>query len=338
MAVAIDDKKPENIEACHPMESVAQGSVDVLASNQLVVDRAIDAIGMGRYQWQLLFSCGFGFLVDQMLLISVTIIMPNAAKEFGPKYQTLLSASLYAGLFVGAVVCSLVADILGRKMVWQLSRFGVSIVTLLAASSPNWGALNVWTSLCGMLAGSNLAIDLTVLAEFLPRRWSFLLTGLASWPLVVQFCCANGTTPEICTRSQNMGWRYIDIVLGALCLIMSTVRSFALGMLESPKWLGSQGEVDEAIVALNLISIKNKSDYPLYNVFLPYYLQSHGANLGDGSNYQTYRDLAISSIVGIFGPLLSAYLVRLPKLRDQGTLFWIAGLSFRGRMSGFGMC
>lgn len=90
-----------------------------------------------------------------MLLISITVIMPNSAKEFGPKYQTLLSASLYAGLFVGAVTCGLLADLVGRKLVWQLSIFGVSIVTLLAASSPNWAALNVWTSFCGLLAGGN---------------------------------------------------------------------------------------------------------------------------------------------------------------------------------------
>ncbi|KAL4884968.1 major facilitator superfamily domain-containing protein [Aspergillus karnatakaensis] len=376
------------METCQPTASVAPGTVDFLASNQLVVDQAIEAIGMGRYQWQLLFSCGFGFLVDQMLLISITIIMPNAAKEFGPQYQTLLSASMYAGLFVGAAVCGLVADILGRKMVWQLSIFGVSIVTLVAASSPNWAALNVWTSLCGLLAGGNLAIDLTVLAESLPRSWSFLLTGLAcvwglgnaitaliSWPLVVSFCCANGTTPETCTKSQNMGWRYIDLVLGGLCLMMSIARSFVLGMHESPKWLVSQGRLEDAVTALNSISTRNKSDYtaepgqfmdtpqdqlikrtwfeellsirelfqgrrklrlmgtlillwafvgicyPLYNVFLPYYLQSHGANLGDGSNNQTYRDLAISSVAGIFGPVLSAYLVRIPKIREQGTLF-----------------
>lgn len=90
-----------------------------------------------------------------MLLISITIIMPNAAKEFGPRYQTLLSASLYAGLFVGALTCGILADLLGRKLIWQLSIFGVSSVTLLAASSPNWAALNIWTTLCGFLAGGN---------------------------------------------------------------------------------------------------------------------------------------------------------------------------------------
>lgn len=30
------------------------------------ISSAIETIGMGRYQWQLLFTCGFGYLVDQV--------------------------------------------------------------------------------------------------------------------------------------------------------------------------------------------------------------------------------------------------------------------------------
>ena len=58
-----------------------------------------------------------------------------------------------------------------------------------------------------------------------------------------------------------MGWRYIDIVLGGLCLIMSIVRSLILGMHESPKWLVSKGRIDDAVTALNSISSKNKSEF-----------------------------------------------------------------------------
>ncbi|KAL4762860.1 uncharacterized protein BDW70DRAFT_149064 [Aspergillus foveolatus] len=164
----------------------------------------------------------------------------EACQSFSPQYQTLLSASLYAGLFT----------------VWQLSIFGVSIVTLLAASSPNWKAVNVWTAL--------LAIDLTVLTESLPKKWSFLFTGLAciwglgnaitaliSWPLVVSFCCPSGASAEMCTRSNNMGWRYIDIVPGSLCLIMSIARS----------WLVARGRTEDAVVALNKINFKNWAEY-----------------------------------------------------------------------------
>lgn len=60
--------------------------------------------------------------------------------------------------------------------------------------------------------------------------------------------------------------------------------------------------------------------YPVYIVFLTYYLEAHGAQIGDGSVYQTYRDWAVSSVVGIFGPILSAYLVRLPILGRRRTI------------------
>jgi len=90
-----------------------------------------------------------------MLLVSVSLVTPQAAMEFGPQYATLLSVGLYAGLLVGALSLGALADNLGRRFIWQLSIFGVSIVTLLAASSPNWAALNVWVALSGYFAGGN---------------------------------------------------------------------------------------------------------------------------------------------------------------------------------------
>jgi hypothetical protein len=49
--------------------------------------------------------------------------------------------------------------------------------------------------------------------------------------------------------------------------------------------------------------------YPLFIVFLPYYLAARGAELGNTSTYITYRDVAISSVVGIFGPFLAMWMV-----------------------------
>lgn len=60
--------------------------------------------------------------------------------------------------------------------------------------------------------------------------------------------------------------------------------------------------------------------YPVYIVFLAYYLEAHGAKLGDGSVNQTYRDWSVSSVIGIFGPMLSAYLVRVPVLGRRRTI------------------
>lgn len=90
-----------------------------------------------------------------MLLVSVSLVTPQAAMEFGPRYETLLSVGLNAGLLVGALSLGVVADNFGRRLVWQLSIFGVSVIVLVAASSPNWAALNVWVALSGYFAGGN---------------------------------------------------------------------------------------------------------------------------------------------------------------------------------------
>jgi hypothetical protein len=48
--------------------------------------------------------------------------------------------------------------------------------------------------------------------------------------------------------------------------------------------------------------------YPLYNVFLPSYLKSRGAQFGEDSDDITWRNYAIINMCGIFGPLLAGFM------------------------------
>ncbi|KAJ6114378.1 hypothetical protein N7486_000156 [Penicillium sp. IBT 16267x] len=52
--------------------------------------------------------------------------------------------------------------------------------------------------------------------------------------------------------------------------------------------------------------------YPLYNVFLPSYLQSRGAQFGESSQYVTWRNYAINNTCSIFGPVLAGFMCRSP--------------------------
>lgn len=72
---------------------------------------------------------------------------------------------------------------------------------MAAASSPIWAALNVFIAICGFFGGGNreclsikaqlpyiffraVVIDLTILAENISRRWSFMVSGIAAvWGL-----------------------------------------------------------------------------------------------------------------------------------------------------------
>ncbi|KAJ6014807.1 hypothetical protein N7540_009398 [Penicillium herquei] len=52
--------------------------------------------------------------------------------------------------------------------------------------------------------------------------------------------------------------------------------------------------------------------YPLYNVFLPTYLESRGADFGQTSDYITWRNYAINNTCSIFGPVLAGFMCRSP--------------------------
>ncbi|OJT15968.1 hypothetical protein TRAPUB_8791 [Trametes pubescens] len=60
--------------------------------------------------------------------------------------------------------------------------------------------------------------------------------------------------------------------------------------------------------------------FALYNNYIPYFLQTRGADFGDGSVYITYRNQVILSVVGIPGAFLAGWMVERPYLGRNGTL------------------
>lgn len=81
--------------------------------------------------------------------------------------------------------------------------------------------------------------------------------------MLVNFGCPAASTPETCVKGDNMGWRYLYITLGGMCLVMAFIRALVLRSRESPKWLVSCGRITEAVDALNKISSINGSDHSL---------------------------------------------------------------------------
>ena len=55
--------------------------------------------------------------------------------------------------------------------------------------------------------------------------------------------------------------------------------------------------------------------YPLYNVFLPQYLATRGAQTGAGSAYITWRNYALANFSSIPSPILAGYMCK-------SRLFW----------------
>ncbi|KIW91693.1 uncharacterized protein Z519_07661 [Cladophialophora bantiana CBS 173.52] len=240
--------------------------------NIKVIGDTIEAMGMGRYQWRVWLTCGFGFAVEQLLLVFIGLVLPQIVHEFKTPNANYAVIALYIGLLVGAMACGFLVDIFGRRLIWILTLIVTGIMTMICAAAPNFTALCVFISIQALVGGGNSAIDLTVLIEVLPKKNRYLmpilacgwglgsaLGGLFAWPLIGNYSCPPTSTPATCSRSENMGWRYQYILIGGFCLILSVIRFYVSRLEESPRWLTAKGRLDDVVAVINELARVNKS-------------------------------------------------------------------------------
>ncbi|KAF7712448.1 MFS-type transporter [Penicillium ucsense] len=365
---------------------VASGSDTSYDRKAKVVNRALQDIGMGRYQWELFALCGCGWLADNLWLQGIALTLTPISYEFGisESHVRFTTCALFLGLCIGASFWGIASDIVGRRLAFNMTLFLAGTFGLAAGGGSSWIGVCALYSCLGLGVGGNLPVDGTLFLEFLPMASGNMLTllsvwwpvgqlisSLLAWAFIPPFTCASA---DGCTKSQNWGWRYLILTLGAITFCMFISRFFFFHLYESPKYLLSRGRQEEAVASVHGIAYKNKTQtwltngilneiggyaeaqetqkltvsqivqrffskfsmhriralfvnkrlgvetvllwfiwatigmgYPLFNAFLPQYLAKSGGQVN--SSYITYRNYAITSIVGVPGSILACWTV-----------------------------
>ncbi|CRG83307.1 putative MFS-type transporter PB1E7,08c [Talaromyces islandicus] len=249
---------------------------DVLTRKMALVNAAIDEIGMTPFQWKLFFLNGFGYAVDSLLVVCQSIAQPAATQEFGNPSRHIAGISLASqiGLLVGAAVWGFSADVIGRKLAFNTSLFLCAAFVLIAGGMPNYISFSAMVAIYSAGAGGNYILDATNFLEFLPvsHAWlvtflsvwwavGYTITGLLAWAFMSNFSCATDAT--VCSRADNMGWRYLHFTCGSLVLILSILRLLAIRMAQTPKWLTSQNRDEELYAVLLDLSQKYQRPFSL---------------------------------------------------------------------------
>ncbi|KAJ9502607.1 transporter [Exophiala xenobiotica] len=397
-----DDKKQGDLEA--PMGAVEPGQMNqeilgvldldpALNGKMHLVNNALDEIGWTPYHWKLFTLTGFGYAVDALQLSLQGIIAVQAVYEFQPSYTKGLTIAVYIGMLVGALFWGVTADIIGRKIAFNVSLFICSIFTIVAGAAPNWASLGFFIAMAAFGAGGNLILDTTVFLEYLPSYKQYLVSclaawwgigctiaGLVAWAFMTNYSCADPSLAPFtpCTKDSNMGWRYLMYTMGAMIFVMSLLRVTVIRLKETPKFLLGQGHDAELVANLRDLAAKYNRPcsitleqleacgsirtahakktfsfgelwlhvsslfstvkigyttglvwlswamiglaYPLFNVFLPYYLQSRGVSFGVTSPDVTWRNYALVQVCGIFGPILGGYMSNVRVLGRRYTM------------------
>ena len=107
---------------------------------------------------------------------AITIITPAVRNEFHVKRIAFLSVAKYAGLVVGSSFWPMSADIIGRKLAFNITLLISSVAGLIGAGSPNFPAIATFCAFIGLGTGGNQPVDSAIFLEFVPATHQYLLT------------------------------------------------------------------------------------------------------------------------------------------------------------------
>lgn len=204
----------------------------------------------------------------------VALTLPQLSVEFGiseseVRYTTL---ALFLGLCIGASFWGTASDIIGRRVAFNFTLFLAGAFGLASGGGPNWIGTCALYACIGLGVGGNLPVDGALFLEFLPQTSGNLLTllsvfwpignliaSLLAWAFIPNFSCPAGTPTGQCKMSDNMGWRYLILTLGAITFVMFISRFFFFHLYESPKFLLSRGRQAEAVATVYGIAHCNKT-------------------------------------------------------------------------------
>ena len=152
----------QGLKAEIDLDIAASGHDTMYDRKSKVINKAIQDIGMGPYQWKLFGLCGFGWLADNMWLQGVALTLPQLTAEFGPdatqvRYTT---CATFIGLCIGASFWGVASDVIGRRLAFNTTLFIAGVFGLAVGGGNSWIGTCALYSCLGLGVGGNLYVSI----------------------------------------------------------------------------------------------------------------------------------------------------------------------------------
>ncbi|KAG7098331.1 hypothetical protein E1B28_000292 [Marasmius oreades] len=156
----VENKDSLYTSSSSDLSSTQEGVTAVYeAKSRLINEHLQNEVGFGRYQIQLFFLTGLGWFADNIWLQGVAIILPQIQKELKPTRVEFATFALYIGLILGASTWGILADLIGRRLSFNITLFIAAVFGIAG------GGANSFVTLCSLIAclgfgvGGNLPVD-----------------------------------------------------------------------------------------------------------------------------------------------------------------------------------
>lgn len=213
------------------------------------LSRRLDRMPLTRFHVLFLLLCGLGTMFDAMdsVLIASAIPVLKASLKLSVTQTTLVGTISTLGLFLGALFVGGLADRYGRKLVFQVSLVWFSLFSLICAFSFDFWSLAIFRFIEGIGLGAEVPIVASYAAEFVPAKKRGTLMSLYQSCFILGIILSSLLGWLIVPR---WGWRIL-LGVGAIPVVLAVW--LRKGLPESPRWLLSQGRIDEATAVVEQI-------------------------------------------------------------------------------------
>ena len=251
------------------VDQTAPVTTSAAAASLVTVAARLDRLPPSRYLRKLILLLSLGACFEFYDLFFSAYIAPAlyASGIFTPTTKGFLGiagfasfvAALFAGLFVGTLCFSSVADRFGRRSIFSFSLLWYSACTFVMAFQSTAAAINLWRFLAGIGLGVEMITIGVYVSELAPknsRGAAFAFNQFVSFLAVP--IAAFVSAALVPRRLAGLdGWRWVVLIGASGAIFVWFLRR---AIPESPRWLEQHGRAEEADRIMQAIEARVRSE------------------------------------------------------------------------------
>lgn len=194
---------------------------------QVDVGKIIDGAKINRLHYLVLSVGLFVLINDAYDLVSMGIVIPRIAEQWGvsrAEFGIALSVSMF-GVLIGSGASGLLGDYIGRKNTMILTVLISGVFMFLTTTATSMNELIIYRFFTGLGAGGCIPITIAHASEFMPERVRNRLVVLMYTGAGMGSVFAGFAAPAILG---NWGWQGIFVVGGIVSLVAMALVMFLL--------------------------------------------------------------------------------------------------------------
>ncbi|RAR62451.1 putative MFS transporter [Paraburkholderia unamae] len=231
------------------------------SANATQLDRALNDIGVTSAHKTIIFLILIGCLFDSFEQNSIGLIAPMLREHWGLSATDIgmLNTVTFASAAIGRLVSGYIADRFGRRMMLTADLLLFTLGAVICALAPSFLVLCAGRAIVGFGLGGEVAVAVTMLAEFCSQKFRGTAVGLVNVGAggLGNFLAPAFGLAVFAVFPGPDGWRWLFACLVVPAILGAFYRHI---IPETPRFLLAKGRAHDTNVVLSKLAAGKLTD------------------------------------------------------------------------------